>query len=292
MIEINKMRNESEVLNELLLYAHSDEKVRAIILNGSRVNPNVTKDIFCDYDVIYAVTDPKFYYDHQDWIRTFGNLIIMQQNNIETDSSEDEYIFLMLFTDGIRIDLSFRRVETINQHFHDSLTEVILDKDNCLKRFDPPSEKSYVTLKPARDEFHKAINNILWCSTNVAKGLWRDELIYAKFMLDIVVRQDLMKLLSWYVGANNNWSINTGAALKWLKKYLPEKIWDSLEDTYSGAAYPEIWDSVFRIIELTDLVGQELANQLKYEYPTRDHINVVAYLEKVQNLPAAREASN
>ncbi len=40
-------------------------------------------------------------------IGSFGELIMMQQNDIKTDC-EDEYIFLMLFTDGVRIDLSFR----------------------------------------------------------------------------------------------------------------------------------------------------------------------------------------
>jgi aminoglycoside 6-adenylyltransferase len=277
------VRKENQVLHELLQLAQ-DERVRAVLLNGSRVNPNVIGDLFCDYDVIFVVTDPKYYLDHQDWIRNLGSLIMMQQNNIETES-EAEYIFLMLFNDGVRIDLSFRRVETINQHFHDSLTKVILDKDNCLKTFDPPSEKSYVTLEPTYDEFHKTINNILWCSTNVAKGLWRDELAYAKYMLDNVVRQGFMKLISWYVGVNHNWNVNTGTAMKWLKKYLPEELWDQFVNTYSGPAYPDIWASLFETIRLTRDLGQELANKLNYQYPIYDHLNVVAYLEKVRVLP-------
>jgi aminoglycoside 6-adenylyltransferase len=99
------MRTEAMVMNQLLQYAHHDDKVRAVILNGSRVNPNVTKDLFCDYDLIFVVTDPKQYLEHQEWIESFGELIIMQQNNFETDRGEDEYIFLMLFADGVRIDL-------------------------------------------------------------------------------------------------------------------------------------------------------------------------------------------
>ncbi|WP_373232229.1 aminoglycoside 6-adenylyltransferase [Cohnella sp.] len=285
------MRKETEIETELLHFAQADEKVMAVILNGSRVNPNVTKDLLCDYDVIFVVTDPKNYLVHQDWINNFGGLIMMQQNNIETES-EDEYIFLMLFTDGVRIDLSFRRVETINQHFNDSLTKVLLDKDNCLKNFEPPSEKSYLTLQPTKEEFDKKINNILWCSTNVAKGLWRSELPYAKFMLDIIVRQDFMNLLNWYVGMNNNWSVNTGTALKWLKKYLPVELWDSFENTYSGPANTDIWNSLFEVIRLTKDVGQEIGDKLNYGYPTHDHTNVVAYLEKVRVLPKDAKAIN
>jgi aminoglycoside 6-adenylyltransferase len=46
------VRKENQVLHELLQLAQ-DERVRAVLLNGSRVNPNVKGDIFCDYDVIF-----------------------------------------------------------------------------------------------------------------------------------------------------------------------------------------------------------------------------------------------
>lgn len=278
------MRKESDVIEQLLQFAHTDEKIRAVILNGSRVNPNVTKDIFCDYDLIFVVTDPRYYVDHQDWIGTFGELIMMQQNNIRTEG-ENEYIFLMLFMDGVRIDLSFRRVETVNNQIDDSLSKVLLDKDGVMSKFAPPSEATYITVKPSADKFNRNINNLLWSSTNVAKGLWRDELPYAKFMLDIVVRQNFMNLLSWYVGAEHNWSVNLGSASKWLKHYLPVQLWNSFERTYSGLESSDIWESLFETIHLAREVGQPLADKLHYKYPNRDHNNVVTYLERVRVAP-------
>lgn len=278
------MRTESEVINQLLIFAHADEKVSAVILNGSRVNLKAAKDIFCDYDLIFVVTEPRYYVDHQDWIGTFGELIMMQQNVIEADGGE-EYIFLMLFTDGVRIDLSFRRAETVNEHIEDSLSKVLLDKNNVLKAFAPPSDASYMIVKPSADEFHKNMNNLLWCSTNAAKGLWRDELTYAKFMLDIIVRENVMKLLSWHVGAEHNWSVNLGSASKWLKNYLPEPLWHAFEGTYSGPDFPEIWDSLFEMVRLAQVVGQPLATKLNYEYSAQDYNNVLAYLERVRALP-------
>lgn len=277
------MRTESQVMDQIMQFAKADDKVRAVVLNGSRVNPNAPKDIFCDYDLIFAVTDPRYYVDHQDWIGDFGELIMMQQNDLKTER-EDEYIFLMLFMDGIRIDLSFRRAETVNE-MEDSLSVTLLDKDHVLKPFDPPSEASYRIAKPSADEFRRSLNDLLWCSTNVAKGLWRDELPYAKYMQDMVVRENLMKLLSWHVGAEHDWSVNVGKAAKWLKNYLPERLWHTFERTYSGPAYADIWESLFAILQLADEVGRPLAEKLNYEYPSRDHRNVLAYLEKVRKLP-------
>jgi aminoglycoside 6-adenylyltransferase len=65
------LRNETEVLNQLINYAQSNIRVRAVLLNGSRVNPNVKHDIFCDYDVIFAVTEPIYFLQERDWIQKF-----------------------------------------------------------------------------------------------------------------------------------------------------------------------------------------------------------------------------
>lgn len=278
------MRKEHEVINQILNYARYDDRVRAVILNGSRVNPNAAKDIFCDYDIIYAVTDPEAFLHNQDWIKSFGELIIMQQNEIE-EKGEKWYIFLMLFTDGVRIDLSFRKAINIKNCLDDSLTQVILDKDNIIGQLEPANESSYFTKRPTKQEFEKNINNLLWCSTNAAKGLWREELSYAKFMLDVIVRDCLINILAWHIGFHNNWSVNVGKAGKWLRKYLPADIWESFTRTFAGAEYDEIWNSIFETCKLTRRIGMNLAQELGYEYPIEDDKKVMEYLEKVRYLP-------
>ena len=40
------MRSEREMMNLILGTAQADERIRAVILNGSRANPNVKRDIF------------------------------------------------------------------------------------------------------------------------------------------------------------------------------------------------------------------------------------------------------
>ncbi len=37
--------------------ARADERIRAVILNGSRANPNAPRDPFQDFDIVYLVTD-------------------------------------------------------------------------------------------------------------------------------------------------------------------------------------------------------------------------------------------
>jgi len=51
------MRSEKEMMGLILNAAREDERIRAVIMNGSRVNPNVKRDCFQDYDIVYVVKD-------------------------------------------------------------------------------------------------------------------------------------------------------------------------------------------------------------------------------------------
>lgn len=51
------MRSEKEMYDLILGYANADENIRAVILNGSRANPNRKPDPFNDFDIVYLVRD-------------------------------------------------------------------------------------------------------------------------------------------------------------------------------------------------------------------------------------------
>jgi aminoglycoside 6-adenylyltransferase len=49
------MRSEREMIDLILNFARDSDAVRAVVMNGSRVNPNAKGDPFQDYDVVYFV---------------------------------------------------------------------------------------------------------------------------------------------------------------------------------------------------------------------------------------------
>ena len=51
------MRSESEMFDLILGTARDDERIRAVMMNGSRANPNAPKDFFQDYHIGYFVPD-------------------------------------------------------------------------------------------------------------------------------------------------------------------------------------------------------------------------------------------
>lgn len=47
------MRSEQEMYDLILNTARQDDRIRAILLNGSRANPHARRDRLQDFDIVY-----------------------------------------------------------------------------------------------------------------------------------------------------------------------------------------------------------------------------------------------
>ncbi|COE98978.1 aminoglycoside 6-adenylyltransferase [Bacillus cereus group sp. MYBK40-2] len=283
------MRTEKEMMDLIINTAKEDERIRAVIMNGSRVNPNVKKDCFQDYDVIYVVKDIRSFTSNHNWIHRFGAIMMVQmpeEMSLIPADEDGKFPYLMQFMDGNRIDLTLVPVELINNFVRqDSLSKLLLDKDNCMEGFPPASDKDYLIKKPTEKEFLDCCNEFWWCSTNVAKGLWREELSYVKGMLDGPVRDMLIVMLEWHIGMKTDFIVNAGKFGKHFEKYIEKDMWVQFKRTFSNAEYENIWESFFVMGNLFREVANEIANAYGYPYPQGDDDRVTSYLKHVKALP-------
>ncbi|NLK44758.1 MAG: aminoglycoside 6-adenylyltransferase [Tissierellia bacterium] len=278
------MRKEHEVIKEILDFAKSEDRIRAVMMNGSRVNPNAPKDIMQDYDIVFFVNDigSLSYKIDQNWISIFGELVIMQQNDFEDGS----YIFLMQFKDGVRIDLSFKDINRIKEIvLEDTLSIILLNKDNIEVTLPTPNDSGYYVSKPSKEEYDRLLNEAWWIQTYVAKGIWRDELPLAKYMFDVILIDCIRRLVSWYIGEKYEWKINVGKSGKWFKRYLHDEIYKDFISIYPTTNYEEMWESLFRAGKFIRKIGMSLAESLGYSYPMKDDINVREYIRRIKELP-------
>jgi aminoglycoside 6-adenylyltransferase len=278
------MRTEQEMLELILSIAKSDERIRAVIMNGSRANPNAPKDIFQDFDIVYVVTDVTPFRNNPLWAKQFGETIIMQMPEAMQDPppvGNGAFAYLMQFSDGNRIDLTIITHELMG---NDSLSILLLDKDNRIEPFVSPSEKDYLPTPPTAKLFDDCCNEFFWVSTYVAKGLWRQEIIYAKDMQE-VMRIQLIKMLEWHIGINTQFSKNSGKSGKYFKQYLEPELWNMLLETYADADYSKAWDSLFKTCELFRKVSLSVSEHFGFEYGLMEDEWVVAYLQHVRLLP-------
>jgi aminoglycoside 6-adenylyltransferase len=281
------MRSEQAMLELIVNTARSDDRIRAVVMNGSRANPHARRDIFQDFDIVYLVTDLASFRDDDTWIDRFGEMMILQMPEAMRDPpmNDGRFTYLMQFTDGNRIDLTLLPVAKLHEFKRDSLSLLLLDKDGIVEPFPAPSESDYLPRPPTSKAFSDCCNEFWWVCAYVAKGLWRKEIIYAKDMLDQIVREQLMKMLTWHVGVKTQFLRGLGSHRKYLKQYLEPELWAMLEKTYSDASYEKTWDALQMTCDLFRVSANQVADHFGFDYPRNDDEKVSAHLKHVRSLP-------
>ncbi len=274
------MRSEQEMFDLIIGTARADERIRAVILNGSRANPNAPRDRFQDFDIVYAVTDVAPFWHNLAWIARFGERMILQlpeEMQNPPPSRDGGFAYLMQFMDGNRIDLGIYPIDKARERAQDSLSVLLLDKDGCIGSLPPPSERDYLPQPPTAKAFADCCNEFWWVCPYVAKGLWRGELLYARYMLDQAVREELMKMLTWTIGVQTGFSVNPGKFGKYFQRYLTPAQWALLLQTYADGSYEHTWQALTAMGRLFRTVALEVAAHFAFDYPQGDDERVSAF---------------
>jgi len=282
------MRTEEQMFHLIVETARQDDRIRAVMLNGSRTNPNAPRDPFQDYDVVYVVTDVAPFVEDEAWIDRFGERIMMQMpETIDNPppSGDGSFVYLMQFADGNRIDLTLYPRSRLDDFADDSLSLVLLDKDGLFEPLPPASDRDYLPTPPTAKVFADCCNEFWWVSAYVAKGLWREEILYAKHMLNRFVRPQLMMMLTWYAGMKTDFTQSAGKHGKYLDRILEPDLWAMLLQTYSDADHDRTWDALLTMGDLFRRVALQVAERFDLGYPDEDDRRMSAHLRHVRDLP-------
>lgn len=286
------MRSEKEMYDLILGVARKDDRIRAVYMNGSRANPKVEKDIFQDYDIVYVVTETASFVEDEGWVSVFGNPIIFQEPD-KLDKMQGRevdfnsfYMYLMQFTDGNRVDLKVQSKEAmLKEYGTDKLTVPLLDKDNCLPQIPPSSDEDYWIEKPTYGRYYSRCNNFWWLVPYCAKGLWREEILFAIDMMNYYVRQELLTMLSWQIGVENGFDFSLGKCKKQIKQYLDNDTWTRLMSTFNMGDYESSWKALITVCELFEEVAPRVGKALGFEYNYEEAKRSFEFVKHIKELP-------
>lgn len=271
------MRTDPEMLN-LILHTAKTLQVEAVAMSGSQTNPKAPKDEFQDYDVVYVVDDLDTLTSNLAWLDQFGTRIIEQHNILG-----NRRLYLMLFEDGNRIDLTLCPKEYIQEWVDSEANfEVIKDEKGLFASY-IPSPKRYWTCPPTEEEFLASCNEFWWVSAYVVKAIRRNQLIYATDHLYGICQQELLKVLAWLVTSDRG-VVDIGKNYKYLFQYLPagqEKEFSALLDLSS---IDKITQSLFATMGLFNREAQILAQKMGFTYDKEVAEKMTSYAkEKLSN---------
>jgi len=277
------VRTEQEIIELILNVANADERIRGVMLSGSRADFSVPKDCYQDYDIGFAVTDMEPFYNNPAWIEEkFGKPLLMQMpETMRRAEGDGNFFYLMIFPDGVRIDLSF----VFDKYLDDGEPAIVLlDKDSGNGLFPPicVNEKFWHIKPPTSLDYYSCCNEFWWCLNNVAKGIMRDELPFVMSMLNDVVRVELHDMINWYIGTQYGFNLSTGKDNKYFKRYLPPELYSQYVATYSSGDYDEIWEAVFIMCEMFSKLAKAVAEHFKYSYNQDDEDGLREYIRLIK----------
>ena len=282
------MRNEEQVLKEIKTWVFASQNVRAAILTSSRANPNAPTDLFSDYDIELIVSKREDFLINDEWLSALGEIL-----SSYCEDSDEFSMRLVLFKDYVRIDFKvyeraylerYKEQTELPEHW-DIGYKILADKDSALSGFIRPSFTAFVISKPTEKEFLSVINEFWWDATYVAKSLWRNEMLYAKYMLDSVVRFTyLQKMIEWHIGLAYHWRVSTNKHGRFFKKYLDCENWEKLQATFAGLGIEENWNALCATTKLFSQLAKAIAKELDYSYPQKTDDEISAYLGKIRKL--------
>ena len=267
------MRTETEMLDVVLKTAETLQ-VEAVAMSGSRTNSQAPQDEFQDYDVVYVVDDLDNLTSDLSWLDQFGKRIIEQEVRLE-----HRRLYLMLFEDGNRIDLTLCPKDHIQEWVDSEADYTVLKDEKGLFESYTTSPQRFWTNPASAIDFENACNEFWWVSAYVVKGICRNQIIYAIDHLYGICQQELLKVLSWQV-ASDRGKIDIGKNYKYLFNYLPAEKEKQFSNLLDFSSLDEIPQSLFATMELFHQEAQFLAHKMGFDYDMEVAEKMIQYAEE------------
>ena len=271
------MRTDTEMMNLILQIADTLE-VEAIALSGSRTNPQAPKDEFQDYDVVYIVENLNDLLSDLSWLDQFGMRLIEQHNVLG-----HRRLYLMLFEDGNRIDLTLCPKEYIQEWVDSEANFEVIKDDKGLFDSYISSPNRYWTAPPTEEEFGASCNEFWWVSAYVVKAIRRNQLIYATDHLYGICQQELLKVLAWQVTSDRG-AVDIGKNYKYLFQYLSDEQEKEFSALLDLSSIEKNSQSLFATMNFFHREAQILTQKMGFTYDKEVAEKMIAYAkEKLSN---------
>jgi len=285
----------ADPIPQIIQWATVQLSMRVVLLTSNRAIQGSEIDALSDYDVILVLQDIHPFVADHTWLSDFGEVLITYWDPIHPDSQFgiEHCANVTQYASGFKIDFTLWPVSLLERIVAeptlpaelDAGYTMLLDKDHLTDAMLSPTGKAYVPVQPTLATYQLLINDFLSDAPYVAKCLWRDELMPAKWCLDYDMKHVyLRQVLEWHVETDHNWSLPVKNLGKGLKKHLSKDIWSALEQTYAGGRISDNWQALERTMELFRQVSHEVGEHLGYSYPDELHMRVCEYIQHIRQM--------
>jgi aminoglycoside 6-adenylyltransferase len=283
------MRQENEVIENILSVAKQDDAVRAVV----RANL-VKREYIHSYEFYFIVNDTDKFEDDV-FEKAFGERILLYRADKNYPGMfPDTKAHLMVFRDGITIVVNAVEIKAFLARYNrENIYEnvwigdtfkVILDKDNVLPEVDRMEEtQTLFAGKPSEEEFLGTCNEFFWVLKTFSEYALRKELPAAMFYLNDPVRGMLNKMIRWHIYLKQGKPVDMGVLDANMEKLLEEEMFLLYKKTYPTAEPEQLWKAFDSAVELWYRTAVSVAGKCGFAYPEETEKKMLDFIQSNRN---------
>lgn len=276
----------TDIINRFILYGESDENIRAALIVGSRARENKPADKWSDLDLVIFANCPDQLLLNTDWIERIAQPYITFLEQTAVGESKERRF---LFEDGLDVDFAVFPSGSIDRLVNASEVQkvlsrgkrVLIDKDDITRNF---TNKALVNndFIPTYDVLINDINDFWYHAVWAAKKLCRGEILAAKSVCDVYLKQLLIKMIKLQSKIKNGVNFDTWHGYRFFEEWANSYIIDRFKSVFSYYDEQDIWSALKNTMNLYREISVDVSALLGIEYPHEADKFAVDLIEKLQ----------
>jgi aminoglycoside 6-adenylyltransferase len=272
------MNNARIVLQNILKWAEKEEKVRGLVLVGSRAIDQA--DELSDFDINMFLSDTESFLHDDQWIKDIANIWVYSPDKYMWENVEVP-TRLVIYEGGIKVDYSLWDKTNVTRlsesDFYDTGYKVLIDKDKLCVTFRRITPTPQIKVKPSEEEFMRLVKEYWFEAYHVAKYLKREDLWLVKLRDYGSVKYYLLKVMEWYMLSKNNWNYDTKWDGKHIKMWLDKNVYEDLFKVFAHFDAEDSWNALIENNRLFSKLAKQTAQILHYHYPSDVDENITNF---------------
>lgn len=275
------------ILNKIIQWMNSEEKVRVALMTGSFADRSATDDL-SDYDISLFCSDAQKLIENDSWLANIGGVWVKLPEKYQLLGATIP-TRLVIFEGGKKVDFSFFSIDHLNileiNGLPDAFNmgyEVLIDKDYRARKLPLPKFMGYRETKPSEEEFHCLVNEFWFEVYHVAKYLYRKDLWSTQFRLSGIFHNILIKMICWNEAAKHNWDYSTHSNGKRLEHWVSKDTWNEIHYIFPHFDVKEGWQSLRELLQIFLKLSHQTSELIGYSKLTSLETEMSRYISALE----------
>ncbi|MGE6261127.1 aminoglycoside 6-adenylyltransferase [Heyndrickxia sporothermodurans] len=262
-----------KIIEKLIVYAEEDERIRTVLIVGSRARTVVPADQWSDLDLVIFAKDAQSFLTDKKWIVNIGKPYISFLENTAVGGGLERRI---VFENGLDVDFAFFPPSSISELEKDSEVikvfsrgvRVLVDKDRLTESLkEKAKEKIYNVPSISTEEINNMIQDFWYHSMLASKKLRRGELLDGKSICDSYMKNLLFSLIKIQTRLNKGAEYDTWHGYRFFEKWADPSIVQAFKGLYAHYEEEEIWTALQNTMQVFRNTAINVCEALHINYP-------------------------